>query len=150
MRMIGAAAGAALFLSACSGGADTGGETDTASDESSPESAADATPSGSGAGGAVSLTPGQYEATFEFVEIEFDDSQVPEDMREFVNGMIDEMVGETRITTDCITEEEINEPRGEIFSGNEDASCQYDRFEIGGGTIDMAMSCSDPDSGGAQ
>lgn len=95
------------------------------------------------------LTPGEWENTVEFVEIEFDDSQLPPEARGMMGPILDAMRGQTTTTNSCITEEEAKEPAAEIFSGNDAADCEYSKFEFAGGDIDMAMTCNDPNTGTA-
>ena len=97
----------------------------------------------------LTLSPGQWENTVEFVDIEFDESQLPPEARGMVGPMLDAMRGQTNTTSSCITEEEAKEPAAEMFSGSDAADCEYSKFEFGGGSIDMAMTCKDPQSGTA-
>ena len=97
----------------------------------------------------LTLTPGEWENTVEFVDIEFDQSQLPPEARGMVGPMLDAMRGQKTTTNTCITEEEANEPAAEMFSGSDAADCEYSKFEFGGGSIDMAMTCTDPQSGTA-
>lgn len=39
----------------------------------------------------------------------------------------------------CLTPEEVKQPRGKFFTGNE--QCRYDHFTMGDGKIDAAMRC---------
>ncbi|UAB77609.1 DUF3617 domain-containing protein [Erythrobacter sp. SCSIO 43205] len=97
----------------------------------------------------LTLSPGQWENTVEFVDIEFDDSQLPPEARGMVGPMLDAMRGQKTTTDRCISEDEAKEPAAEMFSGSDAADCEYSKFEFGGGSIDMAMVCKDPQSGTA-
>lgn len=97
----------------------------------------------------LTLSPGKWENTVEFVNIDFDDSQLPPEARGMVGPMLDAMRGRITTTNTCITEEEASEPAAEMFSGSDAADCEYSKFEFAGGDIDMAMTCTDPNSGTA-
>lgn len=98
----------------------------------------------------VEIRPGQWENTVEFVDIEFDDTQLPEEARAFVVPILDSLRGRVTTTNSCVTEEEASRPQAEMFSGNEDADCEYTRFDFAGGEVNMEMTCSDPASGTAK
>lgn len=98
----------------------------------------------------VKINPGEWENTVEFVDISFDESKLPAEAREFIGPMLESMKGQKQTMKDCITPEEAEQPAAEMFSGNDAADCEYDRFNFGGGKIDMAMTCSDPGSGTAK
>lgn len=97
----------------------------------------------------LTLSPGEWENTVEFVNIEFDESQLPPEARGMVGPALDAMRGRITTTKTCITEEEASEPAAEMFSGSDAGDCEYSRFDFAGGEIDMAMTCTDPNSGTA-
>ncbi len=39
----------------------------------------------------------------------------------------------------CLTEEDVKQPEGKFFTGNDD--CRYDHFTMSGGKIDAALNC---------
>ena len=45
----------------------------------------------------------------------------------------------------CLTEEDVKQPEGKFFTGNE--QCRYDHFTMSGGKIDAAMRCESPGGG---
>jgi hypothetical protein len=47
--------------------------------------------------------------------------------------------------TTCLTEEDVKQPKGKFFTGNE--QCRYDHFNMKGGKIDAAMRCGDKETG---
>jgi hypothetical protein len=49
--------------------------------------------------------------------------------------------------TTCLTEEDVKQPKGKFFTGND--QCRYDHFNMSGGKIDAAMSCK-ADGAGTQ
>ncbi|MEP3421831.1 MAG: DUF3617 domain-containing protein [Erythrobacter sp.] len=97
----------------------------------------------------ASIKPGQWENTVEFINIEIDEESLPEEMRGFIGPALEGMKGQVNTMLTCVTPEQAAEPQAEMFAGNEDASCEYQKFTFSGGTIDMQMSCNDPGSGNA-
>jgi hypothetical protein len=47
--------------------------------------------------------------------------------------------------TSCLTEEDVKQPKGKFFTGND--QCRYDHFNMSGGKIDAAMRCDAQGSG---
>ena len=47
--------------------------------------------------------------------------------------------------TTCLTEEDVKQPQGKFFTGNE--QCRYDHFTMSRGKIDAAMRCQSPEGG---
>lgn len=138
MRNFVVAAGAALTLAACGGtSADADGDGKISQDEVDAAVAA------------VEITPGEWENTVEFVDIQFDKSKLPPEAQAFVVPMLEAMKGQVQTNKSCVTEEEASKPQAEMFSGNEDADCEYTKFEFSGGQMNMAMTCNDPSSGTA-
>jgi hypothetical protein len=135
----GFALAAACALAACSSGnADADGDGKITQDEAQT------------AMSSVRINPGQWENTVEFVNIEFDESKLPPEAKEFIGPMLESMKGQVNTSKSCVTEEEADKPSANMFSGNEDADCTYDRFTFANGTMDMAMTCNDPNSGTAK
>ncbi len=135
------AATAALALTACGGGAtDADADGDGTITQDEVEAAM----------GDVSITPGEWENTVEFIDINFDETKVPVEARGMLNGMLEGMKGQINTIKSCVTPEEAEKPAAEMFSGNENADCEYDRFEFGGGTMNMELTCQDPTSGTAK
>ncbi len=50
--------------------------------------------------------------------------------------------------TTCLTEEDVKQPEGKFFTGND--QCRYDHFTMSRGKIDAAMRCSGNGGGGDQ
>lgn len=98
----------------------------------------------------LTITPGEWENTVEFIDIEFDDSQLPAEARGMIGPMLDAMRGQKNTTKSCVTEDQAKEPAAEMFSGSDAADCEYEKFEFAGGSINMAMTCTDPNSGSAK
>lgn len=139
MRNYVMAATAALLVAGCGGNsADTDGDGKISQDEVDAAVAA------------VEIKPGQWENTVEFVDIEFDESQLPPEAQAFLVPMLEAMKGQVQTNNNCVTPEEASKPQAEMFSGNEDADCEYTKFEFSGGDMNMAMTCNDPGSGTAK
>ncbi|WP_298303799.1 DUF3617 domain-containing protein [uncultured Erythrobacter sp.] len=132
----------ALALAACGGAP----EADADGDGTITQAEAEAVLANSD----LTISPGEWENTVEFVDIKFDESQLPEEARGMVGPMLDAMRGQKNTTKSCVTEEEAKEPAAEMFSGSDAADCEYSKFQFAGGTIDMAMTCTDPNSGVAK
>jgi hypothetical protein len=49
------------------------------------------------------------------------------------------MMGEGHSYTECLTPADVKKPKEDMFSG--DKNCKYDHFAMGGGKIDIIMSC---------
>ena len=47
--------------------------------------------------------------------------------------------------TTCLTEEDVKQPEGKFFTGND--QCRYDHFTMSRGKIDAAMRCQSPQGG---
>ncbi|MEP0393447.1 MAG: DUF3617 domain-containing protein [Erythrobacter sp.] len=131
----------AFALSACGGAPEADADGDGTITQAEAENALAASD--------VVISPGEWENTVEFVDIEFDESQLPAEARGMIGPMLQSMRGQTTTTNSCVTEEQANEPAAEMFSGSDAADCEYSKFEFSGGSIDMAMTCSDPNSGTA-
>ena len=50
------------------------------------------------------------------------------------------MVAQTHTSERCLTPEEVQQPKGDFFGGNE--NCRYDHFTMRGGRIDAQMRCT--------
>jgi len=98
----------------------------------------------------LAISPGEWENTVEFVDIKFDESQLPAEARGMIGPILEAMRGQKTTTKSCVTEEEAKEPAAEMFSGSDAADCEYSKFAFAGGSIDMAMTCTDPNSGTAK
>ena len=45
-------------------------------------------------------------------------------------------------STHCVTPEEASRPPSEMFAGKNSGECRYDKFDMGGGRLNAAMTCS--------
>lgn len=130
------AASASLMLAACgsdSGSADADGDGEITAEEVAAEIAN---------GPAVQMRPGQWEQTFEFTDVEMPD--MPQELRDGMSGAM----GRTFTTTVCMSEEDVADPDPEMFSGEMNDDCTYDRFDRSGNRMELTMTC-DSGAGGA-
>jgi hypothetical protein len=51
------------------------------------------------------------------------------------------MMGQGHSFTQCLTPEDVKKPKEDMFSGDEAGKCKYDHFAMGGGKIDITMTC---------
>ena len=86
----------------------------------------------------VALEPGQWENTFEIVDVEIEG--LPEGAPA---GMMDSMIGQKSTTKSCMTEEEAKNPGADFFSAQEQADCEISEFNMSGGAIKSVMNCKD-------
>lgn len=52
--------------------------------------------------------------------------------------------GQVHDSQTCLTAEDVKKPKEDFFGA--DKSCRYDHFNMGGGKIDVAMTCKEEDS----
>lgn len=82
----------------------------------------------------MKLNPGRWELTMRFSR--FDIEGMPPEAKQQMQGML----GQNRTFTSCLTKEQAEKPDGSFF-GQQGEECRYDRFVMGGGKIDAAMTC---------
>ena len=83
------------------------------------------------------ISPGQWQMAMKINEMTM--PGLPPQAAERMKGMM----GQGHTFTECLTEADVKKPKEDMFSG--DKQCKYDHFSMGGGKIDITMSC-----GGAQ
>lgn len=132
-RMIFAAAAMAL-LAGCgdSGGADADGDGNITAQEAAAEAAS---------GGQVAMRPGRWEQKMELTEIDM--PGMPAGMADMIKGQM----GQGMTVTHCLTEEDVQEPTPEMFSGEGQDNCKFEEFDRSGNNMRMRMSC-DSEGGG--
>ncbi len=82
----------------------------------------------------MKLNPGRWELTMKFSR--FDIEGMPPEAKQQMQGML----GQNRTFTSCLTKEQAEKPDGSFF-GQQGDECRYDRFVMGDGKIDAAMTC---------
>ena len=129
------AAGIALAMSACGGSADT--EADANSEGAiSAEEARDTMVANADA---MRPEPGQYKMTMSVAKIEIPNAP---------KGMADMMGDGFGMNFNyCLTQEEADKGFEESIRKGREDNCTYERMNLDGGKIDVAMKCNDPDSG---
>jgi len=119
---------ATLSLSACgdSGSADTDGDGEITQAEVVAEMAD---------GPSVQMRPGQWEQTFEFTSAEM--PGLPEQAQQ----MMKDRMGSSFSTKTCLTEQDVEKPDADFFSGQSEDNCTYDKFDRSGNAIEMQLTC---------
>lgn len=127
------ALGSAIALAACGGetSADADGDGAISMDEMRAEVAS--------AGADLRPEPGKYSATMTLVKAEI--PGMPPEARDMMGAMMN------RTFEYCLTPEQANDGFERSLTEGQDDSCTIDKFELDGGEIDMAMTCT-PDDGG--
>jgi len=119
---------ASLAIAACSSGdADKDGDGNVSTQEASAEMAD---------GGKMNLTPGEYEMTISFSEI--DAPGIPAEAA----GMMKEQMAKGMTVKNCVTEEQIENPGADMFGGQNDDSCKVDSLDRSGDSMKLQMTCS--------
>ena len=92
------------------------------------------------AGGAGAfMSPGRWEGAMkmDMMDMPGMDNLPPE-----MKAKMQARMNQPRPFVTCLTPEEAKSPKGRFF-GDQEKSCKYDRFNMGGGTIDAAMTCDE-------
>jgi hypothetical protein len=131
----------ALALASCSGSSDNA-DTDGDGKISAEEAAGEVKK--------AEFNPGQYEKTTEFVDITFDESKLPPEQKKFIIPTIESMRGQKFTEKRCMTPEEAKDPREEFFLIQDGQQCEYERYSLSGGKIDLAMNCASADGDGGK
>lgn len=130
--MILTAAASVLLLSGC-------GKTGEEAEDGAPMSAEEVADKVQ----AVKLEPGQWETTVEILDVRMEG--LPEGAPA---GMMNNMIGTTTTVKSCITKEQAEKPNADFLSAQKDANCSYSSFDMSGGLIKAAMTCSGKDRPG--
>jgi hypothetical protein len=126
------AAPLALVAGCSSGSADGDGDGEISQEEA--EAAVEAAN--------ISITPGDWEATIQLTE--FDMPQMPEEARVVMR----EQMGRAQTSNSCITREEAENPQANMFGNNDESNCTYSEFDMSGGNMLIAATCSPEGMGG--
>jgi len=118
--------GLALAVAAC------GSKSSVSEKNASVEQVANSVREASGDQGLVS--PGKWQSTVTIEEMSM--PGLPLEAQEQMKTM----VARAHTSETCLTPEEVKQPKGGFFGGND--SCRYDHFNMGGGKIDAQMHCS--------
>ena len=129
MRAMLIAAAFALPLAACSK------EPSVSATNATPAEVAEQVAAAGGAD-AVTVQPGRWEGTVTIRELEF-----PGMPAEAKTQMMRQMGG-AKTFANCVTEEDVKQQKAFFTGEGNDRSCKYDRFNLSGGKIDAAMSCT--------
>lgn len=94
--------------------------------------------------------PGEYEKTTLFAHIDFDPSKLPEEEKKLIIPTIESMRGQSFTNKWCMTPEEAKNPGKAFFIVQDGQQCEYDRYSLSDGKIDVAMNCASPNGDGAK
>jgi hypothetical protein len=86
------------------------------------------------------MRAGMWETTVEITE--YDIAGMPAEMKAAALAKAKED-GKKKPSKYCLSEEESKKPGG-MFTGAEESTCTYSKFEMSGGKIDMVMVCPGP------
>lgn len=127
------AASAAVVLTACGGGgsADADGDGTVSAEEMRAEVASE--------GGGMKPEPGKYKVTMNFLKADIPGA--PPEMMDMMGAAMNNSFEY------CMTPEMAEEGYEESLTKGQDDSCTIEKFELDGGDVDMAMTCSSPDEG---
>lgn len=127
------ALGSAIALAACggSGSADTDGDGEVSVDEMRAEMVSE--------GGGMKPEPGKYKVTMNFVKADIPGA--PPEMMEMMGSAMNNSFEY------CMTPEMAEEGYEESLTKGQDDDCTIQKFELDGGDVDMAMTCSSADEG---
>ncbi|HEX8669116.1 MAG TPA: DUF3617 domain-containing protein [Allosphingosinicella sp.] len=124
-----------LCLASSAALAACGGSGDKSQGNAAGGSAAGGTASAASAGaGQVNLRPGEWETVIE--------TGAPEGMPEEVARM---MKGNKITSRSCLTQKDVDERQGGLFTGDKDNSCKQRNVTVSGGRVQGTMICGDAD-----
>jgi len=127
----------AIALSACGG---AGGAVDADADGDGEVSTEELANAAEQVSADMKPEPGQYRASVAFVSADIPGA--PPEMLEMMSGMM------SQSSEFCMTQEMADDGFGEAMrEGREDDSCTINRMTIDDGQLDMAMTCSEPETG---
>ena len=86
-------------------------------------------------GGKSFVSPGHWKTRMAIKEMAI--PGMPPEMAEKMKAHM----GQGKTFETCLTPAEANKPKADFFAGA-DKSCRYEKFEMGGGKIDMVMQCA--------
>lgn len=81
--------------------------------------------------------PGRWESKMTMEKIEL--PGMPAEMQ----GAMQQQLGRVQTSISCLTKEQAEKPDGEFFKPANDSGCKYNKFEMGGGTIEADMTCAE-------
>lgn len=90
---------------------------------------------------AVKMLPGKWQTTVEIVK--FDIPGAPPEAKQMMQGAMAANTVEA-----CVTQAEVDKGPNDFFKNMQDGNCSFSRFNVAGGTVDAAMSCTGSKMGG--
>jgi len=89
--------------------------------------------------GTVRPQPGQYRSRVELVDLDIPGA--PPQAAEMMRGQM------AQTNEFCLTEEDVEEGFRQLASQPQGGDCKFNKFDVDGGEIDAAMSCTNPGGG---
>jgi len=134
MKRIATLAILAAVLAGCSdsGGADSDGDGTITQAEAEAEMAG---------GPGTNMRPGNWETKIEYTELNV--PGIPEEMKD----MFKRNMGSGITSTQCLTEEDMEEPSAEFFGAQQQEGCSYEEFDRSGNRMTIKMTCEVPGGG---
>lgn len=130
---------AVLALAACGGseggGNQAGGNEAAANQASSEGKPSAAAPAAAPGGGSLEMRPGQYEVTTEMLAFEM--PNMPPGMAD----MMKQQQSQNQKSTSCVTEKDIREAQGGLFTGDEKKECSENSVKMSGGRMGGRLVC---------
>lgn len=133
----------ALALAACGGDTTTEDAARTGEVSLKNATVAEVAQQTAASGAAMRFQPGEWETSVEVVDAEI--PGMPAAMAEQLRKSITVNTSITR----CMTPEQAERPNEDMFAGDQ-GECRFDRYEMRGGRIDGAMTCTDAEQGTAK
>ena len=115
-----------VFLSACSDNADVDGDGTVSREERAAEMRRD---------GYLAMQPGRWRMNFTFTDIE-----VPR-LGEGEKASIKAELAEGASGLSCLSEQDAAKPGPDFFGGKGAEDCSYNKFDIAGNRVNMALAC---------
>ena len=92
---------------------------------------------------AMKFTPGEWRTTAEVTDVDIPGMPAGA-MKDQAMGM---MKDAPVTVTHCVTPEQAERPGTEMFTGKNDGSCRFEKFDMADGRIDAVMLCDGPQGG---
>ncbi|KPP88256.1 MAG: DUF3617 domain-containing protein [Erythrobacter sp.] len=137
MIRAGLAAAACALLAACGGANEEAGEPASEADDGGAISSEEVLERARA--GTVRPLPGLYRSEVELVDVDIPGA--PPEATEMMRGQM------AQSNEFCLTEEDVEEGYRRMASEPQGDNCSFTKFDVDGGEIDAAMTCSDPDGG---
>ena len=85
---------------------------------------------------AITVQPGRWEGSMTIHELDFPG------MPANVKKQMMQQMGGAKTFANCVTEEDVKQQKAFFTGEGKDTNCKYDHFNLSGGKVDAAMSCT--------